>query len=47
MRPDSLASALRENLWYFLVVGTVMFGPPLVLIGAVTGLIAEKRFGTG
>lgn len=38
-------SDLRETLWYFLVAGTAMFGLPLVLIGAVTGLIADKRFG--
>ncbi|HEX5715196.1 MAG TPA: hypothetical protein VF179_03490 [Thermoanaerobaculia bacterium] len=38
-------SGLRENLWYFLVVGTVMFGLPLMAVGAVTGFIAEKLFG--
>ena len=36
-------SDLRETLWYFLVAGTAMFGMPLLLIGAVTGLIADKR----
>jgi hypothetical protein len=36
---------LQENLWYFLVAGTVMFGLPLTAVGAVTGFIAEKLFG--
>jgi hypothetical protein len=30
--------------WYFLVVGTVMFGLPLVVVGAVTGFVADKLF---
>lgn len=37
-------SGLRENLWYFLVVGTMMFGLPLVVVGAATGFVAEKLF---
>jgi hypothetical protein len=36
---------LRENLWYFLVAGTMMFGLPLTAVGAVTGFAAEKLFG--
>ena len=39
------SSGLQENLWYFLVVGTVMFGLPLVVLGAATGFTAEKLFG--
>jgi len=37
-------SGLRELLWFALTAGTVMFGLPLALVGAVTGLVAEKRF---
>ncbi len=36
---------LRENLWYFLVAGTAMFGLPLMAVGGVTGFIAERLFG--
>ncbi|HWN41861.1 MAG TPA: hypothetical protein VNW71_06540 [Thermoanaerobaculia bacterium] len=40
------SSELEEDLWYFfLVVGTVMFGLALTAVGAVTGFIAEKLFG--
>lgn len=39
------SSGLQENLWAFLIVGTVMFGLPLVAVGAVTGFAAEKLFG--
>lgn len=39
------SSGLSENFWYFLVVGTVMFGLPLVVLGAATGFAADKLFG--
>ena len=42
---DATVSALRETSWYFLVVGTVIVGLPLVVVGAVTGLVAERLFG--
>ena len=45
LRSDGMASDLREQLWYFLVVGTIMFGLPLTVVGAVTGVVAEKLFG--
>jgi hypothetical protein len=38
-------SGLREYLWYFLIVGTVTFGLLLALVGAATGVAAEKLFG--
>ena len=44
LRSDAGVSELREQLWYFLVVGTMMFGLPLAVVGAVTGVVAEKLF---
>jgi hypothetical protein len=44
LRSDQIVSDLREHLWYFLVVGTVMFGLPLAIVGGITGLVAEKAF---
>lgn len=38
-------SGLQENLWAFLIVGTMMFGLPLIAVGAATGFAAEKLFG--
>jgi hypothetical protein len=39
------SSGLRETLWYFLIAGTLMFGLPLMAVGAATGFAAEKLFG--
>lgn len=44
LQSDGMVSALQEQLWYFLIVGTVMFGLPLAVVGAVTGVVAEKLF---
>lgn len=41
---NAMVAGLRETLWYFLIVGTVMFGLPLVVVGAVTGFVADKLF---
>jgi hypothetical protein len=41
---DPTVADLRENLWYFLVVGTAMFSLPLMVVGAATGFVAEKLF---
>ena len=39
------AAELVEHLWYFVIVGGILFGLPLILVGAATGLVAEKLFG--
>ena len=44
IRSGEIVSDLGGHLWYFLVVGTVMFGLPLAVVGAVTGLVAGKLF---